>query len=68
LIKKGIKKMKWINVKDKLPQDGQMCLVTAKIYFIPEHFDDVNNYIDIEIKQYSAKCGWGNDDSFTRTV
>lgn len=48
----------WISVKDALPENMQKCLTTAEIYFIPDHVDEPDSYIGVELNVYSKKYGW----------
>jgi hypothetical protein len=36
----------------------QLCLVTARIYFTPDHVDEPDNYIGIKLNTYSKIFGW----------
>jgi len=53
----------WISVEDRLPENMQGCLVTARIYFIPDHVDEPDNYIGVDFDTYSSRFGWfsGNE-------
>ena len=48
----------WIPCNERLPEDKQTCLVTARIYFTPDHVDEIDNYIGVEIDTYSKQFGW----------
>ena len=48
----------WIPCSERLPEDKQTCLVTARIYFTPDHVDEIDNYIGVEIDTYSKQFGW----------
>lgn len=51
---------KWTPCSKRLPEDKQRCLTTARIYFTPDHVDEPDNYIGIELNTYSKKIGWLN--------
>lgn len=53
----------WIPCSERLPEDMQECLVTARIYFTPDHVDEPDNYIGVEFNTYSSRFGWlrGNE-------
>ena len=48
----------WISCSERLPEDKQTCLVTARIYFTPDHVDEIDNYIGVGIDTYSKQFGW----------
>lgn len=48
----------WISVEDALPENMQECLTTANIYFVPDHVDEPNSHIGVELNVYSKKYGW----------
>ena len=48
----------WIPCSERLPEDKQTCLVTARIYFTPAHVDEIDNYIGVGIDTYSKQFGW----------
>ena len=48
----------WFPCSERLPEDKQTCLVTARIYFTPDHVDEIDNYIGVEIDTYSKQFGW----------
>ena len=48
----------WIPVSERLPEDRQRCLTTARIYVVPDHVDEPDNYIGVELNTYSKKYGW----------
>ena len=48
----------WIPCNERLPEDKQTCLVTARIYFTPDHVDEIDNYIGVRIDTYSKQFGW----------
>lgn len=48
----------WILCSERLPEDKQECLTTEKIYFTPDHVDEDDNYIGVEMNAYSEKYGW----------
>ena len=48
----------WIPCSVRLPEDKQTCLVTARIYFTPDHVDEIDNYIGVGIDTYSKQFGW----------
>ena len=48
----------WIPCSERLPKDKQTCLVTARIYFTPDHVDEIDNYIGVGIDTYSKQFGW----------
>lgn len=48
----------WIQCSERLPEDKQTCLVTARIYFTPDHVDEIDNYIGVGIDTYSKQFGW----------
>ena len=48
----------WIPCSERLPEDKQTCLVTAIIYFTPDHVDEIDNYIGVGIDTYSKQFGW----------
>lgn len=48
----------WIACSERLPEDMQKCLTTAIIHFVPDHVDEVDNYIGVELNTYSKKYGW----------
>ena len=48
----------WIPCSERLPEDKQTCLVTARIYFTPDHVDEIDNYIGVGIDTYSKQFGW----------
>ena len=37
----------WIPCSERMPEDKQTCLVTARIYFTPDHVDEIDNYIGV---------------------
>lgn len=45
----------WILCSEQLPEDKQRCLTTAKIYFVPDHVDEEDNYIGVAIDTYFKK-------------
>lgn len=49
---------KWIPCSERLPEDKQKCLVTARIYFTPDHVDEIDNYIGVRIDTYSKQFEW----------
>lgn len=53
----------WIPVEERLPEDMQKCLTIARIYVVPDHVDEPDNYIGIELNIYSERFGWlgGNE-------
>lgn len=53
----------WIPCSERLPEDMQQCLTTARIYVVPDHVDEPDNYIGVELNTYSERFGWlhGND-------
>ena len=53
----------WIPCSERLPEDMQKCLVTARIYFTPDHVDETDNYIGVDFNTYSSRFGWlgGNE-------
>lgn len=48
----------WIPCSERLPENMQQCLTTAKIYFVPDHVDEPDNYIGVELNTYSENFGW----------
>lgn len=48
----------WIPCSERLPENMQQCLTTAKIYVVPDHVDEPDNYIGVELNAYSEKFGW----------
>ena len=48
----------WFPCSERLPEDKQTCLVTARIYFTPDHVDEIDNYIGVGIDTYSKQFGW----------
>ena len=48
----------WVPCSERLPEDKQTCLVTARIYFTPDHVDEIDNYIGVGIDTYSKQFGW----------
>jgi hypothetical protein len=48
----------WIPCSERLPEDRQRCLTTARIYVVPDHVDEPDNYIGVELNTYSKKYGW----------
>lgn len=53
----------WISVSERMPADMQKCLTTATIYFVPDHVDENDNYVGVELNTYSEKHGWLNNES-----
>ena len=51
----------WIPYSERLPDDKQRCLTTAKIYFVPDHVDEEDNYIGVAIDTYFEKFGWSSN-------
>lgn len=51
----------WIPCSERLPDDKQRCLTTAKIYFVPDHVDEEDNYIGVAIDTYFEKFGWSSN-------
>lgn len=53
----------WIPCSERLPEDMQKCLTIARIYVVPDHVDEPDNYIGIELNIYSERFGWlgGNE-------
>ena len=51
----------WIPCSERLPEDKQRCLTTAKIYFVPDHVDEEDNYIGVAIDTYFKKFGWSSN-------
>ena len=48
----------WIPCSERLPEHMQQCFTTARIYFVPDHVDEPNNYIGVELNAYSKDYGW----------
>ena len=51
----------WIPCSERLPEGKQRCLTTAKIYFVPDHVDEEDNYIGVAIDTYFEKFGWSSN-------
>lgn len=52
----------WIPCSERLPEDKQRCLTTERIYFVPDHVDETDNYIGIQLNTYFKNFGWSNGD------
>lgn len=48
----------WISVDDRLPEEMQRCLVTQRIYVVPDHVDEPDNFIGIKFNTYTKQYGW----------
>ena len=48
----------WIPCSERLPEHMQQCLTTARIYYVPDHVDEPDNYIGVELNTYSKNFGW----------
>ena len=51
----------WIPYSERLPEGKQRCLTTAKIYFVPDHVDEEDNYIGVAIDTYFEKFVWSSN-------
>ena len=45
----------WISVDDRLPEEMQRCLVTQRIYVVPDHVDEPDNFIGIKFNTYTKQ-------------
>lgn len=54
----GYRKQEWISVKDRLPEDTQMCLAYATVYFVPDHVDDCDHCERIIVTKYYKEFGF----------
>ena len=52
----------WIPCSERLPEESGEYLVTSKIYFIPDHVDEIDNYVGVKISHYSTRYGWLDDE------
>ena len=52
----------WIPCSERLPEESGEYLVTSKIYFVPDHVDEIDNYVGVKISHYSTRCGWLDDE------
>lgn len=51
----------WIPCSERLPEKKGKYLTTSKIYFVPDHVDEPDNYIGLEITYYSEINGWNGE-------
>ena len=59
LIAKGWSKQReWISVEERLPEDTQMCLAYATVYFVPDHVDDCDHCEQIIVTKYYKEFGF----------
>lgn len=54
----GYRKQEWISVEDRLPEDTQMCLAYATVYFVPDHVDDCDHCERIIVTKYYKEFGF----------
>lgn len=52
----------WIACSESLPEETGEYLVTSKIYFVPDHVDEIYNYVCVKISHYSTRYGWLDDE------
>ena len=52
----------WVPCSEKLPEENGKYLVKSKIYFVPDHVDEIDNYVGVKISHYSTRCGWLDDE------
>ena len=52
------RKQEWISVEDRLPEDTQMCLAYATVYFVPDHVDDCDYCERIIVTKYYKEFGF----------
>lgn len=52
----------WIACSERLPEESGEYLVTSKIYFVPDHVDEIDNYVGVKISHYSIRYGWLDDE------
>ena len=52
----------WISCSEMLPEESGEYLVTSKIYFVPDHVDEIDNYVGVKISHYSTRYGWLDDE------
>lgn len=48
----------WVPCSKRLPKKSGVYLTTCKVYFTPDHTDEVDNYTDIKILYYDVEFGW----------
>lgn len=54
----GYRKQEWISVDERLPEDTQMCLAYATVYFVPDHVDDCDHCEQIIVTKYYKEFGF----------
>lgn len=54
----------WIPCEDRLPDKTGTYLTTSRIYFVPDHVDEPDNYIGVEMTRFSEKFGWSGEEVF----
>lgn len=52
----------WIPCSERLPEETGEYLTTSKIYFVPDHVDEIDNYVGVKISHYSTRYGWLDDE------
>ena len=52
----------WIPCSEVLSEETGEYLTTSKIYFVPDHVDEIDNYVGVKISHYSTRCGWLDDE------
>ncbi len=52
----------WIACEDRFPKRAGTYLVTSRIYFVPDHIDEPDNYIGVKITNFSEKFGWNCEE------
>ena len=55
----------WIKCDDRLPDKTGTYLTTSRIYFVPDHVDEPDNYIGVEMTRFSEKFGWSGEEVFS---
>ena len=52
----------WIPCSERLPEESGEYLTISKIYFVPDHVDEIDNYVGVKISHYSTRYGWLDDE------
>ena len=53
-----IRRSEWISVEERLPEDTQMCLAYATVYFVPDHVGDCDHFEQIIVTKYYKEFGF----------
>ena len=54
----GYRKQEWISVDERLPEDKQMCLAYATVYFVPDHVDECDHSEEIIVTKFYKDFGF----------